>query len=126
MFPEVKHPMFDAARQYAETLPDSPCFYILCFPDINPKGSARSGASHYCGSAGSLRERYLEHLAGKGANLLRVNNLRNPDVIPVAHYVPFPTYDEAYAYEQYFKHSIKNSRRYCPDCGKERLPIPKG
>lgn len=124
MLPAVKNENIEKCIDFSKYIPDNPGFYIIHFPDVCPHSESSLGhASHYSGSAASLRDRYIEHVSGHGGNLLRVSNLRNGKYIPKMFFLSFSTFHDAYIYEQYSKKKLKNPKMYCPLCGRRNLPI---
>jgi predicted GIY-YIG superfamily endonuclease len=124
MFPKIEHENLSTCIAYAnENIPDCPGFYIIHFLDVCPESNSPLGhAEHYSGSTDNLRKRYIRHCRGRGANLLRVNNLRNGKYIPKMAFLPFPTGEDSRNYEHYSKKQLKNPKKYCPLCGQSKLP----
>ena len=123
MFPTIPHANMEAIIAKAETIETTGGIYLLCFPDINPETKSNLGhCAHYFGSTDNFRERYLRHLSGKGANVLRVSNLRNGEAIPEMYTLEIANPIHARLYERYFKQCLKNPRLYCPIHGSRRLP----
>ncbi len=111
-----------------ENIPHVPGFYILHFDDkigdvTNPVGHA----SHYCGFANDLHARFVQHLGGCGKGGSRLCEIANEKRIKFHMAQAYQTVsgDLAYAYEQYFKSAVKNSKRHCPECGQHPLPVPR-
>lgn len=125
MWPVIPHIDQAACAEYAETLPTTSGVYIICYPDINPGGERYGHCAHYLGSASNIRARYLQHISGTGANVIRVSNERNGDIVPELHYWPTMTAEDAREIERIHKRKLKDPARYCPSCGWVKLSLDK-